>query len=304
LEADGLSLFDSEPFCFLQWKRDGFFLLPSLRNGKERHMSARIRKQPDRTARKKQHPYGKTWQPFDEVTFADLVKNVAERGLDKDIVLFNGMVLDGWHRYRACLKTKTQPKFTVFTGTDLQAAELVHASGIRRQVSADQRYAAFDQLCDACPEFKAKYEQLKAKGQQQQQAGTPLATSSQRVDVLGAKAKAAGVSKATAKKVERLKKQKPEAIGDIAAGKTTANKELKTLPKKKEKAKAQRKQKKPQAPMPVPDRTTIIDDVAGVRFDGDGILTITATSGNKVQIRATNLTKHIEAALKDYRRGK
>jgi hypothetical protein len=144
------------------------------------------------------------------------------------------------------------------------------------------------------------------KGQQQQQAGTPLATGSQRVDVLGAKAKAAGVSKATAKKVERVKKEKPEALADIAAGKTTANKVIKTLPKNKNKKKPQGKQKKPKLPTPisVPAKTTIIDDVAGVWFDGDSSLTITEKSGNKVQIRAKNLTKQIEAALKIYRRSK
>ena len=99
-------------------------------------------------------------------------------------------------------------------------------------------------LCDACPTFKDKYEQLKAKGEQQQKAGTPLGTGSQRVDVVKAKADAAGVNKATAKKVERVKKANPEVISDIAAGRTTANKETKKLATKKKKAdgKGNRKQ--------------------------------------------------------------
>jgi hypothetical protein len=139
------------------------------------------------------------------------------------------MILEGWHRYLACLATKTQPKFAEFKGSDLEAAERVHASGIRRQSSADLRYASFVLLCDACPEFKAKYEDMKQKGTQQQQAGKPVSTDGQRVDVLKAKAKAAGTSKGTAAKVERINKVKPEAVAEIAGGKTSANKVLKGM---------------------------------------------------------------------------
>jgi hypothetical protein len=82
-------------------------------------------------------------------------------------------------------------------------------------------------LGEACPAFKQKYEQLRQRGIHQQQAGTPLSTDGQRVDVVKAKAAAAGVSRATAAKVEKVKKENPEAVADIAAGKTSANKVLK-----------------------------------------------------------------------------
>jgi hypothetical protein len=98
-------------------------------------------------------------------------------------------------------------------------------------------------LCQACPAFKAKYEQLKAKGEQQRKAGTPLATRGQRVDVVKAKAEAAGVRKATAKKVEKVKKGDPGAVAEIAAGRTTANKELKKLAGKGRKGGAKEKRK-------------------------------------------------------------
>jgi hypothetical protein len=183
-------------------------------------------------AQYKQHPFGKSWQPLDGATFKELEADVGRRGLDKEIVLYQDMVLDGWHGYLACLATNREPKFAHFKRNELEAAELVHASGIRRHVSADQRYASFDMLCEACPAFKQKYEQLKAKGEQQRKAGTPLDTSSQRVDVVKAKAEAAGVSKATAKKVERVKKENPGAVADIAAGRMSANKALKKSPGK------------------------------------------------------------------------
>ena len=165
-------------------------------------------------AQYKQHPYGQVWQRFDLDTFKELVGNIDRRGLDQEILRYQGMILEGWHRYLACLATKTQPKFAEFQGTDLEAAEQVHASGIRRQSSPDQRYASFVLLCDACPEFKAKYEALKQKGAEQQEAGTPLSTDGQRVDVTAAKAAAAVVGRSTAAKVEAVKKHKPEAVAE------------------------------------------------------------------------------------------
>jgi hypothetical protein len=180
-------------------------------------------------AQYKPHPYGLVWQPFDLDLFQELVGNVERRGLDQEIVLYQGKILEGLHRYLACLVTNTQPKFSEFQGTDLEAAERVHASGIRRQSSPEQRYASFILLCEACPAFKEKYEALKQKGAQQQAAGTPLSTDGQRVDVLGAKAADVVVGRSTAAKVETVKKAKPEAVAAIAAGKTSANKVLQTI---------------------------------------------------------------------------
>ena len=180
-------------------------------------------------AQHKQHLYGKVWQRFDLASFAELVGNIDGRGLDQEILLYQDMVLDGWHRYLACLRTNTEPRFVSFTGTDLEAAEKVRASGIRRHSTQEQRYASFVMLCEACPAFKQEYEQLATQGSAQKQAGKPVSTAGQRVDVLGAKAKAAKVSRGTAGKIERLKKLKKEAVGQIAAGKTTASKELKKL---------------------------------------------------------------------------
>lgn len=195
------------------------------------------------SAKYKQHPYGQCWQPFDLETFNQLVGNIDLRGLDQVILLYKGMILDGWHRYLACLATKLEPKFEEFKGTDLEAAEKVHASGIRRHSQPDQLYASFLRLCEACSDFKEKYEQLRQKVMKTRRYpdvtkdGTPLSTGGQRVDLLGAKATAAGVSRSTAAKVEKVKKANPKAIPEIAAGKTTANKELKKIKEGKESGK-------------------------------------------------------------------
>lgn len=178
----------------------------------------------------KRHPLSAIWPDFDH---ADLSADMAKRGQDEAILLYQGDILDGWHRYQSAITEGKTPKFKEFKGTMLEAAERVHAANnLRRHMTADQRYACFSQLCKEVPEFEAKYEALKNKGKDQKEAGRPLATDSQRVNVIEAKAADAGVSPATAKKVERVAKNDPKAVERIAKGETSANKELK---KQKEK---------------------------------------------------------------------
>jgi hypothetical protein len=174
----------------------------------------------------KQHRYGQVWHRFDLPLFQGLVGDIDRRGLDQEILLYQGMILEGWTRYLACLATGTQPRFVEFRGTDLEAAERVHVSGIRRQSRPEQRYASFLLLCEACPAFGAKYEAMRQQGAQQQEAGTPLSTGGQRVDVLGAKAAFVGVGRSTAANVEDAKRRNPGAVARIAKGETTANQEL------------------------------------------------------------------------------
>src|SRR5262249_32782546 len=65
----------------------------------------------------KQHPYGRVWQRFDLDTFQELVGNIDRRGLDQEILRYQGMILEGWTRYLACLATRTPPRFVEFQGT-------------------------------------------------------------------------------------------------------------------------------------------------------------------------------------------
>ena len=170
------------------------------------------------------HPLCQIWPEYD---YTEMASDIAERGQDEPILRFDGLILDGWHRYLSDLKAGIVPVFVEFEGTRLQAAERVHAANnIRRHMTPEQRYACFLKLCRQVPEFAAKYEALKAEAASRIAAGQPLATGSQRVNVVAAKAADAGVSPATAKKVERAAKKNPEALDRMAKGETTANKVL------------------------------------------------------------------------------
>jgi ParB-like chromosome segregation protein Spo0J len=81
--------------------------------------------------------------------FADLRKSIAAIGLTQPIALYDGMILDGRHRYRACLDEGVQPEFvTLPPNTD--PAEYAIAQNLHRRHLPDkgQRAAIAVQLME------------------------------------------------------------------------------------------------------------------------------------------------------------
>lgn len=72
--------------------------------------------------------------------FNELVQSISEIGLLEPIKLFNGKILDGKHRYKACLEIGVTPKFENFTGTELEAVEYVRSKNKdRRHLNETQK---------------------------------------------------------------------------------------------------------------------------------------------------------------------
>jgi hypothetical protein len=61
-----------------------------------------------------QHPLSAVLPPLSATDHAKLRADIARDGLLFAIWLFEGMVLDGWHRYRICLEVGVEPRFEVF----------------------------------------------------------------------------------------------------------------------------------------------------------------------------------------------
>ena len=72
--------------------------------------------------------------------FNELIEDIRKIGLQQPIVLYQDQILDGVHRYQACLRAGREPKFTDFKGTDAEAkAFVISANFHRRHLTAEQR---------------------------------------------------------------------------------------------------------------------------------------------------------------------
>ena len=83
------------------------------------------------------HPLSAAFPDLSDEEFTALKDSIERNGQRDKILLFEGQILDGWHRYRACLELGKEPIFGVFTG---DAVECVIDKNIhRRQLTASQR---------------------------------------------------------------------------------------------------------------------------------------------------------------------
>ena len=92
------------------------------------------------------HALSKAFPNLSNEEFTALKDSIKRNGQRDKILLFEDQILDGWHRYRACLELGKEPIFGVFTG---DAVECVIDKNIhRRQLTASQRAMALA-MCNA-----------------------------------------------------------------------------------------------------------------------------------------------------------
>jgi hypothetical protein len=78
-----------------------------------------------------QHHLGRLIPPMPEVDFNRLRADIRQQGLLEEIILYQGQILDGWSRYRACQQEHVEPRFQEFTGDNPVAYVL--AKNIQRR---------------------------------------------------------------------------------------------------------------------------------------------------------------------------
>jgi ParB-like chromosome segregation protein Spo0J len=66
-----------------------------------------------------QHPLSASWSSMDEEAFKALIDDIDANGVRNSIVLFEGKILDGWHRYKACAELNVKkPPMVEYDGSD------------------------------------------------------------------------------------------------------------------------------------------------------------------------------------------
>ena len=91
------------------------------------------------TVKLQRHPLSEKFSlPTSEEERLALASDMQVNGQHQEIILHEGMVLDGWERYMGCLQMGLTPKFKEYTGSN-PAAVAFGANAIRRKLSSVQK---------------------------------------------------------------------------------------------------------------------------------------------------------------------
>lgn len=107
--------------------------------------------------------------------FSELCDQIRKRGLLDPISLYEGKVLDGWNRQRACLEVGTEPRYVEFRGTLEEAMDLVVSRNTRREMKRAARILAAAEVLKAYNKLrksKTKDSSARGGGKREQNAQT------------------------------------------------------------------------------------------------------------------------------------
>lgn len=174
-----------------------------------------------------------------------LLEDIKSNGYDKTqpITIYEGEIIDGWNRQRACDELGIKPQYVTFTGTDGEAIALVMRTNKRRNLNSGQWAciaAEADDLLAVIREQveKERIEKQKANAanQHQEALGKKLPQPSPAKDEQKTATKAAelfNTNRTYVNQAVKMKTAAPEVFEKVKAGKMTmqdANKAVRAIP--------------------------------------------------------------------------
>ena len=184
------------------------------------------------------HPLSELWGDMGEDEFQELVESIDVNGQLLTIILHEEMVLEGWHRYRACLRLGRKPVFQQFPEHRDPVAYVIAMNATRRHLTASQRAACVVAARKwaargrpAHPEESEKQDSEsyfrgsvdKADSSQQDSESYPSSATASSADPVSEKQMAdeAGVSE---RMIRRAKRAEREGFGEkVRSGEITLN---------------------------------------------------------------------------------
>lgn len=185
------------------------------------------------------HEIAAIFQLLEGRDFDDLVADVRQQGLVQPVILYEGKILDGRNRYRACGAAGVEPRFTEFTGTPEEAIARVWSLNYnRRQLSSSQRACADAVKNKLLDHYRQVREAAKARqvgslkqgnqppvvqliGQRKEPESLEVDTHATRTSAV--RAKAAGTNREYIDMADRLLEEEPETFAEVQSGKKNLN---------------------------------------------------------------------------------
>jgi hypothetical protein len=177
--------------------------------------------------------------------YNEIRDDIYKNGFDskRPVTLYQGDVLDGWNRQRACDELGIKPTYTTFTGSDMDALEFVLSTNRRRNLNSGQRAtvaAEADEIIKAIAEQVEKdriqKQKANAVNQHSEPLGKKLPKPESRPDDQKTATKAAelfNTNRTYVNQAIKMKEKAPEVFEKVKAGKMTmqdANKAVRAIP--------------------------------------------------------------------------
>lgn len=186
----------------------------------------------------KAHPAADVFPQLDEPRYASLKDDIAAQGLLHPIVLYDGQILDGRHRYRACRELKLEPTTVEYRGNPW--AYVWSANGERRDLNADQRYLIWAQAMEGSAAWAAEAvrrheagNRARSEATQQQHATSnprageksggpttcgPTITGGHNREAAASKAAASHTNRGTVERMDQLRRHRPDLAAQVVSG--------------------------------------------------------------------------------------
>lgn len=105
------------------------------------------------------HPAADAFPMMDANRLNDLIDDIREHGLIEPVIIFEGKILDGRNRYKACLDLGIQPETKQFKGEDPWAF-VWSLNGARRDLVDEQRYLIWKYCHENSEYFQAEIKKI------------------------------------------------------------------------------------------------------------------------------------------------
>lgn len=165
------------------------------------------------------HDIANVWPLMDDDKLHELVADIRNNGLINPIWTFNGMILDGRNRYRACLIANVKPVFKEYTGNE-PTAFAVSLNDKRRHMNKGALAAVAAELePHFAADAKKRYEQTVGRPKKSVEKVPPI--SAPQPKAREEAAKSVGVNDRYVSDAKKVKTEAPEVFERLKAGKIT-----------------------------------------------------------------------------------
>lgn len=163
------------------------------------------------------HEFANLFPMMSEEETSSLRADIAANGLLDEIVLYDGMILDGRNRYEACLAVGVEPRFVTHTEGD--PLTFVVSRNVRRNLTPSQKAVIALDIAAM----------LAVRAEKKQRMGKALSADDDGIRANEMAAKAMGIGKTIVAEIKRVAASNPEEIERIRSGEKTVKQAFREL---------------------------------------------------------------------------